>query len=57
MYLKVRIIKRNYIINKDENLHRFAKSVIRGELLEREREIENDEKERERGKEKRESNK
>ena len=35
-------------INKDENVHRFALSAIRGELLERERE---DKKKREREKE------
>ena len=34
-------------VNKDENVHRFALSVIRGELLDRERKRER-EKERER---------
>ena len=29
-----------YRVNKDENVHRFALSAIREELLEREREIE-----------------
>ena len=33
-------LKHNNFINKDENVHRFALSAIRGELLERQREKE-----------------
>ena len=52
---KLKFCYRNIDINKDENVHRFAFSSRRGELLERER---GGEKERERERERaRESNK
>ena len=41
----------NNSINKDENVHRFALSAIRGDILEREREREFEKRERKRDRE------